>query len=223
MIPPAPTGIARFFYIVGILVGFAGIAIMMYAIGTTVADGFRTFGDFNSLDEGTMPVGPDFSLIGRLLPIGLALAIPGSILATVASAIGHHPRSGTDIRVGQGIVHTGEGDVHVRDAFKNSRTVNTYILQVAAGELGTIREIVASLQLPAPVEREIRAYLDEAAWTLQEKHPNVDRAGDRVAKATRLMKQAGAFAKAGGELVPRLAHLASLLGPAGNGILQLLS
>lgn len=217
MIPPAPTGPAKFFYVIGILIGFAGIAIMMVAIGTTVAEGFQSF------DTGPTAEPPDFSRIGEWLPVGLALAIPGSILAAISSAIGPHPRSGNDIRVERGVLHTGTGNVNVTDSMNDQTVVNTYFARIAMNELSTIQEVVAALQLPIAVEREIQSYLEEAAWMLRQNQPSADRLGDQLARATRLLRQSGALARAGGELVPRLVHLSSLLGTTGSAILKVLN
>jgi len=218
MIPPPPTGPLKLVYILGVLASCAGVAIGMFAIVTTVAEGFRTFDE-----AGPGPIGPDFERIGRLLPIAFGLAVPGGILTGLASAIGPHPPSGNQIHVGRGVLNTGDGNVHLRDSLNDSTVINAYISRIALGELQSIRDVVSGLRLPAKAGREIAAYLDDAERGLSQDQPDADWVGDSLTRATTLMRQAGAFAQAGGELVPRLTHLASLLGTAGHGVLRLLA
>jgi hypothetical protein len=221
MIPTAPTGIARFFYVAGLLVFFAGFALFAYAIVTTMAEFFQTFNNFNNSSFDTAL--PNFARVGRVLPLAFGLAIPGAIVATLASALGPHPDRGPAVQIGhvgdriQGPVVKGGGQIHVAGSIQYQN-----ISQII-GDLHTINDVVSGLALAPRTRYDIERYLDEAERELRQRQPDRTRVGDNLTRATQLMKQAGAFAQAGEELIPRLWGIASFLGAAGMGVLRLLS
>ena len=97
MIPPAPPGgIANFFYVVGLLVGFAGITLFGYPLVMTIAEVLARF----PVPAGARITPPDFSRISQAMPLAFGLAIPGVIVTTLASAIGARDQSGANIHTG---------------------------------------------------------------------------------------------------------------------------
>jgi hypothetical protein len=227
MIPPAPPGgIAKFFYVVGLLVGFAGFALFAYPLVITIAEAFAQ--SQSSLGGQFNP--PDFSRVGRAMPLAFGLAIPGVIVATLASAIGARVQSGANIHIGQygdrfqGPAVKGGGRIDIGGSVVSNNTyVNTYISQIAIQELQAIDDTISRLRLPPRQKQEIKEYLQGAEQELGQRRPDLKRAGEYLATATDLMQVVGAFRTVGQELAPRLWHLASLLGTAGDGVRQLLT
>jgi hypothetical protein len=214
---PVPSGIAKVFFVVGLMVAFAGMGIFFYAIVTTMADGFQTAGDDPFASDG-----PDFARVGRLIPIAFGLAVPGIMVAGLASVLGYK-KPGPLIHVGGNFIggSVSGSTVAGGDAYVHSPTIN-YLVQIALDEIGAIDQVISRTKLPAQARQEIRAHLGAAALEINQAKPDPARATDHLTTATDLMNRAGAFAKAGGELVPRLTHLASVLGPAGQALLRFL-
>lgn len=223
MLPAAPSGPARFFYVIGIIAAFAGASLFIYAVFTTLAEGFTNFDTNFSDGYPAISAGrPDFARIGRVIPLAIGLAIPGIFVATLASALGPHPDRVRDVHIGDrihGPVAKGHGQMYIQGNVQGTYT-SMYFTQIALGEIADISNVISGLQLPANDSRDIQGYLAEADRELRQPQPNTERIADFLGRAANLMNQVGAFARAGGELVPRLQHLASLLGTAGAALSQ---
>ena len=220
MVLTPPTGFAKFVYVIGLLVGFAGMAMFMFPMVTTIAEGFAIASDPSPARFGDMP---DFSRVSEAMPLAFSLAIPGMIVAALASAIGPHPRPDIDVQVGDRFgdhaIYNNRGYMDMR--YRQDSHV-THLNVVALDEIASIRTVLAHLGMPANARREIEQYLGEAQRELNGRQPNMAQVGDRLARATQLMRRVGAFAQAGAELLPRLEHLGLILGNAGSVLLRML-
>ena len=221
MVLTPPTGVAKLFYVIGLLVGFAGMAMFMFPLVTTIAEGFAMASNPNPARFAEMP---DFSRVSEAMPLAFRLAIPGMIVAALASAIGPHPTPDIDVQVGHrfGDHATFSDRGGYIDMRYRQDTHITHLNVVALNEIASIRAVLSQLGLPARARHEIEQYLGEAQRELSGRQPNMDQVGDRLARATQLMRRVGAFAHAGGELVPRLTHLGLILGNAGSILLRML-
>ena len=206
----------------GLLAFFAGNGILALAMVPTIAEIFEIVGaepNFNRPLEM-----PSFTRISEALPLAFTLAIPGIVVAALASAIGPHPRGDVDLHVGHRF--GGHATVSDRGGYvdmryrQDSHTQVIHLNLVALDEIASIRAAIAHLRLPAPARKEIEHYLADAERELSGKQPNLSQVGDRLPRATQVMGQVGTFAQAGGELVPRLMHLGLVLGNAGSTLLQ---
>lgn len=222
MLFTAPTGVAKFFYVVGLLLGFAGAAIFALALVPTIAEGFALAG--TPLDFNAPPRMPNFARVAEVMPLAFGLAIPGSIVAALASAIGPHPTGDVDLHVGPRFgdhaTYADRGSTIDMRYRQDRHTHITHLNLVALDEVAAVSAVVSQLRLPAAARRDIELYLADAERELSAKQPNLNQVGDRLARATHLMRHVGAFAQAGGALVPRLMHLGMVLGNAGSTLLQ---
>lgn len=212
---PPPPGVARVIYVIGLLVAYGGAAIFFYAIITTMAEGFN---DFGNPDSST----PSFDRVGELMPLAFGLAVPGAIVAGLASAIGHRDPRPADIQFGDRI--TGDkadrGGIINKPIHHNEYNIN---VQMAMRDIRSVQRTISHLDLPEQASGAINRQLDAAKQELEHPERDLEVLAHRLERATDLMERTGAFAQAGGKLIPYLRHLASAIGPAGRGLLQHLS
>jgi hypothetical protein len=84
-------------------------------------------------------------------------------------------------------------------------------------ELAALREAMAALQKVPD-----RGKLDRAIEETAKPEPDKEEVGDALERAVKYAKAADDFGEHAEELLPRLAALASWLGPVGHGLLSLL-
>jgi hypothetical protein len=120
------------------------------------------------------------------------------------------------VNAGSGNMNVGSGSQYV--AGRDLSVGNIVGADPAAAEaIAELRAELASLRLTAEERTQVDASLDEL-----EQAPDKESAAGPFQKIVVLLKQAGAVASAGSELVPTLTKLASWLGPVAAGAIALL-
>ncbi len=221
MKPSIPSGgPSRYIFFAGLLAAFAGFAIFAFAVVSTLAEFFSSFGEITSDPNNLENTAADFSRIGRLLPIAFGLMIPGIIVAGLASAFAAREEAKYDVHIGD---RYGDRATVARDGgyIHMEKSHNTYI-NVALQDLHSVQDIVSKLKLPPDVREQILAYLADAEREYGNDQPDETRVGDRLTRATILLQKWGALAKVGSDLLPLLRNLAMMLGPAGAALMGLL-
>jgi hypothetical protein len=89
-------------------------------------------------------------------------------------------------------------------------------------EVAKLRRVLSTLDLDPDVEASAREFFTTADHQLGQRRPDPGKIAGPLERMTRLLKNAGALAVAGAELIPPIQHIAALLGPAGLAIMQLI-
>lgn len=120
------------------------------------------------------------------------------------------------VNAGSGNMNVGSGSQYV--AGRDVSVGNAVGADPEAAEvIAALRAELASLRLTAEERAEADATLDEV-----EQAPDKQSAAPPFERLINLLKQAGAVASAGADLVPTLTKLAAWLGPVAAGALALL-
>jgi hypothetical protein len=88
-------------------------------------------------------------------------------------------------------------------------------------ELAALREALAVLQ-KVPDRGKLDRAIKDASDEAKKPEPDKEELGGALERAVKYAKAAGDFTENAGKLLPRLAALASWLGPVGHGLLSML-
>jgi hypothetical protein len=111
------------------------------------------------------------------------------------------------------------GDMVVEGGLHASAAWESYQLR---SEIDTAREEAARLPLPPDARSSVDWAFRAAAAQATSAKSDKGRVADLLARATRMLKDAGALTTAGASLVVALRRAAALLGPLGVAVLALL-
>jgi hypothetical protein len=106
-----------------------------------------------------------------------------------------------------------EGGIHASASWRSTQLLS---------EIEHARAAAAELPLSPPARSSVDAAFAAAAADTADPNSDKGRIADHLATATRTLKEAGALATAGTEIVVPLRRAAALLGPVGAAILALL-
>lgn len=89
-------------------------------------------------------------------------------------------------------------------------------------ELASLRRALSEVKLDPDTETSVSKCLTAADQEIGQRQPDPQKVARPLERLVRLLKQAGVLALAGAELIDPLQRIASWLGTAGQGIIQLI-